>query len=161
MTDSTHKEGSPKPRFWEERSLEELSDVEWESLCDGCGRCCLQKLEDEDTGEVHFTDVACRLLDTAKCRCRHYSTRFKHVEDCLSIRPLTAQKLAWLPESCAYRRLAEGRPLATWHPLISGRASSVQEAGVGVAGRCVSEIDVQVHEMMEHIIVWEDSSSPE
>jgi len=159
LSEQSTDEQNPAMRFWEERSLDELSDEEWESLCDGCGRCCLQKLEDEQTAEVFFTDVSCRLLDTEKCHCTRYATRFKHVEDCLTVRPLTSQKIGWLPSSCAYRRLAEGRGLADWHPLISGRADSVQEAGIGMGGRCISELEIPVHEMMQHIIVFEDQDS--
>ena len=151
-----HADGS-RP-FWETTPLAAMSDAEWESLCDGCGRCCLQKLEDEDTGEVHFTRVACRLLDTATARCRHYADRRAHVEDCLEVRPLDADKRGWLPASCAYRRLAEGRGLADWHPLVSGDPGSVVRAGIAVAGRVVSERDVPVHELIEHLIVWHDET---
>jgi len=104
---------------------------------------------------VHHTRVACRLLDTESCRCRDYSSRRLHVPDCLSVRPLDAEKRAWLPPSCAYRRLDEGKGLAAWHPLISGDPASVERAGIGVAHRIVSELDVPVHELIEHLIVWE------
>lgn len=144
-----------EPAFWEHKSLDEMNDQEWESLCDGCGRCCMQKLEDDETGEIHFTRVACRLLDTTTCRCRDYATRFRQVEDCLSVRPLDAQKLSWLPSTCAYRRLAEGRGLADWHPLISGDARSVSQAGISVAGRVVSEQDVPICTIVEHIVQWD------
>ncbi len=140
--------------FWEVKSLDELDDAEWESLCDGCGRCCLHKLEDEESGEVHFTDIACRLLNTQNCSCKHYNQRFKHVVDCLSVRPVTEQKLNWLPSTCAYRVLASGGKLANWHPLISGTKESVIAAGISVAGRCVSESDVPVSEWPMHLIEW-------
>lgn len=145
---------SNKLRFWEQKKLDELSDAEWESLCDGCGRCCLNKLEDEDTGEIHYTDIACKLLDTTSCRCQHYSTRFKHVPDCLQVRPLDAQKLSWLPASCAYVKVFKGEPLADWHPLISGNPLSVHNAGIGVGGRCVPENEVPLNEWAHHLIVW-------
>ena len=138
-------------RFWEETPLEAMSDAEWESLCDGCGRCCLQKLEDEDSGTVYATRVACRLLDTGSARCLRYASRREHVEDCLEVRPLTAEKLGWLPSSCAYRRLAEGRGLAAWHPLVSGDPDSVRRAGISVAGRVLSERDVPAHEILLHL----------
>jgi len=143
-------------RFWEHKKLDEMSDQEWESLCDGCGRCCLHKLEDEDTSEIFYTDVACKLLDTKTCRCKQYSTRFNHVPDCLTVRPLDEDKLNWLPSSCAYVKLAKGEPLADWHPLISGDADSVQNAGISVSGRCFDETKVPVTEWQEHLIVWAD-----
>jgi len=115
-------------RFWEKLSLEQMSDSQWESLCDGCGRCCLHKLEDEDTREVFYTRVSCELLDTETCLCTDYSNRLSRVPDCLTIRPMTEQKRNWLPKSCAYRKLAEGEPLESWHPLISGTRESVKSA---------------------------------
>ena len=143
--------------FWETVPLETMSDVQWESLCDGCGRCCLHKLEDEDTGEVHFTSIACRQLDTSSCRCRDYEHRFEHVPDCLSVRPLDGRKLGWLPGSCAYRRLANGHGLPDWHPLVTGRAASTAEAGIAVRHRARSELEVPVHEWVEHVIEWADA----
>ena len=143
--------------FWEEKSLDELSDQEWESLCDGCGRCCLQKLEDEDSGDIRYTKVACELLDGKTCRCVDYLHRFQRVSDCLSVRPLTAQKISWLPKSCAYRRLAEGRNLAPWHPLISGDPDTVRQAGISVAGYSVPESEVPLAEYHQHVINWVDT----
>jgi len=144
-----------EPLYWERKSLEEMNEREWESLCDGCGRCCLQKLEDEESGDIHFTRVACRLLDTESCRCTDYAARFRRVDDCLSVRPLDAQKISWLPPSCAYRRLAEGRGLADWHPLLSGDPQSVRQAGISAAGRVVSEEAVPVYAIVEHIVQWD------
>jgi len=141
-------------RFWEAKSLDDLSDEEWEALCDGCGRCCLHKLEDEDSGAVHYTDIACQLLDTATCRCSDYSSRFTRVPDCLSVRPLTEQKIAWLPSTCAYVKRYNGEPLADWHPLISGNAESVRTAGIGMQGRCQRESEVPVIEWPHHLISW-------
>jgi len=146
-----------RARFWENYALDDLNDAEWEALCDGCGRCCLQKLEDEDTGEVHTTDIACVLLDTSNCRCQNYPNRQSQVPDCLTVRPLTADKLKWLPSSCAYRRLSEGRELADWHPLISGNAQSVHAAGIGMAGRCVSEQTVPLHHWPQRVVNLDDS----
>jgi len=150
---------SVRERFWEKFSLEDLTDTEWEALCDGCGRCCLQKLEDEDTGSVHTTDIACSLLDTNSCRCQNYPKRQTLVPDCLNVRPLDEDKLRWLPGSCAYKRLAEGRPLADWHPLISGDPQSVHRAGIGMAGRCVSEQQVPLHEWPLRLLDWGDGES--
>ena len=144
-------------RFWENFALDELNDAEWEALCDGCGRCCLQKLENQDTGEAHTTDLSCSQLDTTTCRCQDYPNRQSIVPDCLTVRPLNEDKLRWLPSSCAYRRLAEGRELAQWHPLISGDANSVHAAGIGMAGRCVSEHTVPLHEWPRRLLDWDNS----
>lgn len=145
--------------FWEVKSLDEMSDPEWELLCDGCGRCCLHKLEDEDTAEVHFTRVSCKLLDNDTCRCSNYEDRFTHVPDCLTIKPLDAQKLSWLPASCAYRLLSEGKPLEKWHPLISGTPESVHEAGISMANQSISETFVPLADFIHHLIDIDDAAS--
>lgn len=142
--------------FWQQKALHDLSDEEWESLCDGCGRCCMQKLEDADEGDVYFTNVACRMLDRDNCQCSDYPNRFKHVEDCISLRPLTEQKIAWLPPSCAYKRLALGQGLAEWHPLVSGDPQTVIAAGISMSKQCKAENEVPIHELPEHIIEWHD-----
>ncbi len=150
------KANTLRPRFWESVHLNDMNDAEWEALCDGCGRCCLQKLEDEDTGAVHTTDVACVLLDTSNCRCTHYAKRQSLVPDCLNVRPLDDDKLRWLPKSCAYRRLSEGRALADWHPLVSDDVNSVHAAGIGMAGRCISETLIPLHELPQRLVEWGD-----
>lgn len=146
--------GASGARFWEEKSLEAMSDAEWEALCDRCGRCCLQKLEDEDSGRLQYTRVACRLLDVERGCCARYAERRALVEDCLSVRPLTAEKLSWLPPSCAYRRLAEGRGLADWHPLIAGDRQEMRRRGIAVDGRVVSERDVPPEAIVLHLVDW-------
>lgn len=146
----------PDERFWETKTLDQMTDAEWESLCDGCGRCCLQKLEDEDTGEVHFTRVSCRLLDVESCRCSDYENRFEKVPDCLLIKPLSEEKLSWLPESCAYVKLSRGQPLENWHPLLSGDPKSVHSSRISVSGRCISETEVPVSEFIFHLIEWDN-----
>jgi uncharacterized cysteine cluster protein YcgN (CxxCxxCC family) len=126
--------------FWE-RDLASLSRAEWEALCDGCGKCCLAKLEDEDTGEIWLTNVACRLLDTGTARCKDYRHRRALVPDCIRLTPALAERIAWLPDSCAYRLRARGLPLPAWHHLISGDPEAIHRAGASVAGKVISERD--------------------
>ena len=129
-----------------------MTPEEWESLCDGCGKCCLVKLEDPDDGEICFTNVACRLLDARSCRCLDYAKRQRLVPDCVVLRPDTIAGLSFMPESCAYRLLAEGRPLYWWHPLVSGDPETVHHAGVSVRGRAVNED--RVADLEDHVIDW-------
>ncbi len=143
------------PPFWETKSLDEMSPEEWESLCDGCGRCCLVKLEDEDTGDLHHTDIACRLFDADTCRCRDYPERSRLVPDCVTLTPHEVRSLRWLPPTCAYRRIAEGRGLAWWHPLVSGDPATVEAAGISARGRVfASEDDVTIETMQARIRRW-------
>ncbi len=121
--------------FWKAKDLDEMSKAEWESLCDGCGKCCLAKLEDEDTGEIHWTSVGCRLFDAHLCRCADYPNRLSRVSDCVKLTPQNVRTISWLPSTCAYRLVAEGRDLPNWHPLLSGRPESVHEAGISMRGR--------------------------
>ena len=141
-----------EPPFWKTKTLVEMTEAEWESVCDGCGRCCLHKLRDEDTEELAFTNVACHLLDGTTCRCSHYEHRREKVPDCVSLSPATLPGIDWLPPTCGYRRLAEGRGLAWWHPLVSGDPETVHRAGVSVRGRSISERRAGALE--DHIVDW-------
>ncbi|WP_298284870.1 YcgN family cysteine cluster protein [Acidocella sp.] len=138
--------------FWHEKTLEQMTKAEWESLCDGCGRCCLHKLRDEESGALDFTNVACRLLDPQTAQCRNYQARRKFVPDCVQLTPAKLRQIDWLPPSCAYRLLAEGKDLPPWHPLRSGTTESVITAGASVAGRCIDERDAGPLE--HHIVEW-------
>ena len=129
-----------------------INDQEWEALCDGCGLCCMHKFEDEDTGEILSTNVACRLFDSETCRCTQYASRFEQVPDCLDLRKMSDDEMAWLPKSCAYRLTFEGKPLPDWHHLNSGSADSVHLAGISMKDICFSELEVSEEEMIHHII---------
>ena len=143
---------SPETPFWKKKSLAEMSPQEWESLCDGCARCCLYRLEDEDTAEIYFTNVHCRLLDTRTGRCTDYPNRSTRVSDCVTITLKELEDPYWLPKSCAYRLLAEGRDLPDWHPLVSGDPNSVVTSGQRVCDRTLSEDEAD--DLENHLIDW-------
>ncbi len=140
--------------FWRRLALAEMSQAQWESLCDGCARCCLNKLEYEDTGEIAWTEVACRLLDSDTCRCRDYAHREERVPDCLRLTPENVPELKWLPPTCAYRLVAEGRDLYWWHPLVSGDPETVHAAGISVRGRTISEADIPADDLEHYLAAW-------
>jgi uncharacterized cysteine cluster protein YcgN (CxxCxxCC family) len=144
--------GNGTADFWRTKTLAAMSRAEWESLCDGCGRCCLHKLRDEETDEISFTNVACRLLDLTTARCSDYARRRRKIPDCVQLTPAALKTVDWLPPSCAYRRLEEGKDLLPWHPLISGDPDSVRRAGASVIGRALSERDAGPLE--HHLVDW-------
>ncbi|MBK8186051.1 MAG: YcgN family cysteine cluster protein [Cellvibrio sp.] len=140
--------------FWIQKSLQEMSPEEFEAVCDGCGKCCLHKLEDEDSGDVFYTKVACRFLDHNTCRCQSYSSRQEKVPDCVVMTPATVAETYWLPDTCAYRLLDEGLPLFDWHPLVSGDPESVHKAGMSVANKVVAEESVDLDDLEDYVIRW-------
>jgi uncharacterized protein len=147
-----NSESAAELPFWRRKTLAQMNREEWESLCDGCAKCCLVKLEYEDSGEVDHTNIACHLLDTASCRCSDYDHRKEKVPDCLQLTPRRVRRLPWLPTTCAYRLVAEGRDLYWWHHLVSGDPETVHQAGVSARGRVVSEGKAGPPE--DHIVNW-------
>lgn len=139
-------------RFWETKTLAEMTTEQWESLCDGCGQCCLHKLEDEDTGELAFTSVCCDLIDLDTCRCTRYSERCSLVPECLDLKQHDFAEYNWLPVTCAYRLLTDGKPLPEWHPLITGNPESVKQAGASISSYATKES--QVDDLEDYIIEW-------
>lgn len=139
-------------KFWEIKSLTEMSTEEWESLCDNCGKCCLIKLEDEDSGEIVFTSAVCDLIDLDSCRCSRYSERCTLVPECIDLKQHDFAEYNWLPSTCAYRLLTDGNPLPDWHPLITGTPESVKDAGVSISSYAIKES--QVEDFEDHVIAW-------
>ncbi|WP_317055820.1 YcgN family cysteine cluster protein [Roseovarius rhodophyticola] len=152
MTDPIDRSGL-RPRYWETTPLNRMTRAEWEALCDGCGKCCLNKLEDEDSGDVALTRVACRLFDDATCRCGQYDIRHQFVPECITLSVKNIERnLYWLPETCAYKLLWNGKPLYDWHPLISGTPQSVHDAGVSMQNQTVAEFDVDEDNWEDYLI---------
>ncbi len=142
----------PELPFWKRKTLAEMTPEEWESLCDGCGRCCLFKLQDEEDGQVYYTSVACRLLDQRTCRCTQYARRSELVPTCVVLTPENVGKLGWMPHTCAYRLIAEGKDLPRWHPLVSRRPGAIHHAGISVRGKVVSEEEAGLDNLEDYII---------
>lgn len=142
------------PPFWKTKTLSEMNDAEWESLCDGCGRCCLNKIEYEDTGEIAFTNLRCKMLDPESCRCMDYPHRRDHVPDCIRLTIEEVETITWLPPTCGYRLVKEGRDLYWWHPLVSGDPETVHAAGISVRGRTVNEEGVDFEDYEEYEVNW-------
>lgn len=138
--------------FWKNKTLSEMTLEEWESLCDGCGICCLYKVEDEETGEVDLTNVACRFLDLGCIHCQLYDERHRAMPTCIQLTPSKVQRLRWLPETCAYRLILDGRPLPAWHPLVSGDSESVHRAGISVKGKVITESQANLNHLEDYVI---------
>jgi uncharacterized cysteine cluster protein YcgN (CxxCxxCC family) len=138
--------------FWKTKTLAEMTTAEWESLCDNCGKCCLNKLEDEDTGDIYFTSVACNLIDLNSCRCTRYPKRTTLVPECIDLKQHDFAEYNWLPSTCAYRLLVDGKELPSWHPLITGDLESVKEVGVSISSYAMKESEVE--DLEDHIIEW-------
>lgn len=141
--------------YWRRKRLDQMNRREWEQLCDGCGRCCMLKLEDEDTDEIFLTRLSCKLLDIGKCRCTDYKKRHEKVADCLSLTPKMVRELSWLPDTCAYRLINEGQDLAWWHPLVSGSDETVHEAGISVRDWAMPETVSRAEELYKYLVVEE------
>ncbi len=141
--------------FWQTKRLPEMTPSEWESLCDGCAKCCLLKLEDEDSGDVAYTRLHCRLLDDGLCRCSDYENRKAKVPDCVILTPKSVSEIKWMPESCAYRRVHEGRGLADWHHLVCGDRNRIHDVGKSIMGQTVSEDTVLEEDQIDWIIDWD------
>ncbi len=156
--DDRQDSGAP---FWQTKTLEAMNAQEWESLCDRCGQCCLVKLEDEDTGDIHLTDIACKLFDAGACACSDYTRRRRKVRDCIKLTPQSVRAIGWLPPTCGYRLVAERRPLEPWHPLRSGSPDSVHAAGISVRGRVSgTEKTIKLEDYPSHIVDWSVEPRP-
>lgn len=141
--------------FWKTKSLNEMTDAEWESLCDGCAKCCLVKLEDEETAEVFYTGVHCKLLNAGTCQCSDYANRKKHVPDCVKVTPQNITGLDWMPDTCAYRLVATGKDLFDWHHLVCGDRWEVHRRGVSAMGKTLSESELEdEQDAIDHVIDW-------
>lgn len=152
---SPEKSPAKNKEFWKHKTLSQMSEAEWESLCDGCGKCCLNKLEDWETGEIYWTSIGCELLDCDTCRCKDYANRFKQVPDCIQLSPKKIETIGWLPPTCGYRLVMEGKDLFWWHPLVSGDPQTVHQAGVSIKDRnVVEDHGIQPEEYEDYLIDW-------
>ena len=152
MTDDTND--MPAQPYWKTKNMAEMSRKEWESLCDGCGKCCCIRLEDEDTADIYITDVVCKLFDSNTCQCTDYPNRSKKVPDCVTLTPDNVDKLHWMPQTCAYRLIAEGKDLPDYHHLVSGSRDTIHAVGMSVQDAVVSELQVDEDELHHRLVVW-------
>jgi uncharacterized cysteine cluster protein YcgN (CxxCxxCC family) len=146
------KDNSLPTHFWEGKTLAQLSADEWEALCDGCGQCCLYKLEDEDSGDIYLTNVVCRFLDRTTGQCQVYPERRQAVPTCVQLNPLNVLELSWIPPTCAYKLVGEGKPLTAWHPLISGNKSNNHRAEFFLGDQVISETEIDMNDLEDHVI---------
>ncbi len=140
--------------FWKSKTLAEMTAAEWESLCDGCGLCCLNKIEEWDSGDIYFTSVSCKLLDGQSCRCSSYENRWDFVPDCVQLTKENVPEIAWLPPTCGYRLVNEGHDLYWWHPLVSGDPETVHAAGISARGRAISETEIDIEDLEDYVVDW-------
>lgn len=140
--------------FWKSKTLAEMTAAEWESLCDGCGLCCLNKIEEWDSGDIYFTSVSCKLLDGQSCRCSSYENRWDFVPDCVQLTKENVPEIAWLPPTCGYRLVNEGHDLYWWHPLVSGDPETVHAAGISARGRTISETEIDIEDLEDYVVDW-------
>jgi len=143
---------SEQTKFWLTTALEDMNDQQWESLCDGCAQCCAHKVQDEETEEIFFSNVVCRYLDTNKCQCSVYQDRHTHVPDCIKITPENAKTLSWIPQTCAYKRLANGLPLPKWHPLETGDPQSTHNANISIINKVINEADINMDDLEDYLV---------
>jgi uncharacterized protein len=146
----------PELPFWKQKTLAEMTPEEWESLCDGCARCCLHKCEDIDTGEVFYTNVVCFLLDSFRCRCKDYPHRSELAPGCMRLTPENVIEFTWMPGTCAYHLLAEGKDLPSWHPLVSGDRQTVHQVGISVRGKVINESEIDMDDLEDYVVDWFD-----
>jgi uncharacterized cysteine cluster protein YcgN (CxxCxxCC family) len=152
--------GHDAPPFWKTKTLKQMTDAEWESLCDGCGKCCLVKLEDEETLELYFTSLHCKLLNPAACQCSDYANRKKYVPECVKLTPETIPTLDWLPATCAYKLVHEGQDLKDWHHLVCGDPNEVHRRGISAKGKIRSEVGVADEDALDYLIDWVHGPRP-
>jgi uncharacterized protein len=140
--------------FWKQKTLNEMTNAEWESICDGCGLCCLNKLEEWESGDIYFTSIRCKLLDSESCQCSSYPNRWDFVPDCVQLTKQNVDEIPWLPPTCGYRLLNEGRDLYWWHPLVSGDRETVHLAGISARGRTIDETGIDVDDYENYVVDW-------
>lgn len=154
MPNKTNKQVNSQLPFWKTKNMAEMSPSEWESLCDNCGKCCCIRLEDDITGDIYITDVACKLFDPATCRCTDYANRSQKVPDCVTLTKDNVEQLNWMPQTCAYRLVSEGKDLPDYHHLVSGSKDTIHEVGMSVQDAVTSEIFVSEDEQITRIVIW-------